>query len=170
MRAALLLLLAAGSVRAEGIELLEPDLVRQMEAMERAVGRAFRSADGTKPAAVSAARAIFLPGYGAVFSVEVNLVPTANASPFRRSYTPAEVNAVNLRKRAALEPLRRGMRRILIAEGPSLTDLRPDLQVTLAVSLFHFPWEDRTGLPSQVVISATRGRLAPDTVLTTRYY
>lgn len=170
MRGALILLLAVGSLGAEGFELLEPNLVRQMETMERAIDRAFRSADGTKPAAISATRAIFLPAYGAVFSIEINLAPSANPSPFRRSYTSEEVRAINLRKRAALEPLRRGMRQILIAEGPSLTDLRPDFQVTLAVSLFHFPWEDRTGLPSQVVISATRGRLSPDTVLTTRHY
>lgn len=168
--AAALALLAAVPLGAEGPELLEPHLVRQMEAVEAVVDREFRSADGSRPSAISAARAIFLPGYGSVFLVEVNLAPAANASPFRRSYTAREIREINLRKRAALEPLRRRMRRILLSEGPSLTHLAPDLQVALAVTLFHFPWEDRTGLPSQVVVSSVRGRLGPETALTTRHY
>lgn len=170
MRTLAILLLAAASLPGQGIELLEPRLVRQMDAVERTIDRAFRSADGSRPAAISATRAIFLPGYGAVFSVEVNLVPTANPSPFRRSYTENEVQEINLRKRTALEPLREEMRALLIEQGPTLTRLPADLQVALAVSLFHFPWEDRTGLPSQVVLSTSRDRLAPEPILTTRYY
>lgn len=170
MRVAWLALLLAGSLGGAEIELLEPGLMRQMEEMESAVDRSFRSADGTRPAAISATRGIYLPGYGAVFSVEVNLAPVANASPFRRSYTSEEIRALNVRKRAALEPLRQRMREILIREGSALTDLPPDLQVTLAVSLFHFPWEDRSNLPSQIVIGAPRVRLSGDSLLTTRYY
>jgi hypothetical protein len=170
MRRPLIALALAGTLGAGEIELLEPSLVRQMEQMESAVDRSFRSADGTRPAAISATRGIYLPGYGAVFSVEVNLVPMANPSPFRRSYTSEEIRDLNLRKRAALGPLRSRMRDILIQEGSLLTDLPPDLQVTLAISLFHFPWEDRSNLPSQVVIGAPRVHLSGDTVLTTRYY
>lgn len=172
MRGPLLALLLAGPMGAAEIELLEPSLVLQMDAMESAVDRSFRSPDGTRPAAISATRGIYLPGYGTVFSVEVNLVPMANPSPFRRSYTSEEIRDLNQRKRAALEPLRRRMREILIREGSALTDLPPDLQVTLAVSLFHFPWEDRSDLPRQVVIGAPRARLrlSGDTLLTTRHY
>lgn len=170
MRALLAALLLASHGWALDLELLEPELVRQMGEVEDAVDRSFRSADGSRPAAISATRGIYLPGYGAVFSVEVNLVPLANASPFRRSYTAAEIRDINLRKRAAIEPLRRRMRQILIEEGLTLTDLSADLQVTLAVTLFHFPWEDRTSLPSQIVVGAARGRLSGNTILTTRYY
>ena len=81
MRVAWLALLLAGSLGAAEIELLEPGLMRQMEEMESAVDRSFRSADGTRPAAISATRGIYLPGYGAVFSVEVNLVPVGERQP-----------------------------------------------------------------------------------------
>jgi len=151
------------------IELLEPDLVGQMEAVERAVDRRFRRAsDGAT--AISATRGIYLPGYGIVFSIEVNLEPTANLSPFRRSYSADEIQRLNLRKREGLEPLRRKMRMALVDLGPSLTELAPELQVAFAASLFHFPWEDRTELPSQIVIAAARGALSGETTLTTRYY
>ena len=62
------------------------------------------------------------------------------------------------------------MREVLVAEGPRLTKLAPGLEVTLAVSLFHFPWEDRTQLPKQIVIGTARGTLSGETVLTTRHY
>ena len=62
------------------------------------------------------------------------------------------------------------MRDILVAQGPGLTNLAPGLEVSLAVSLFHFPWEDRTQLPKQIVIGAARGTLSGETVLTTRHY
>ncbi len=170
MRAALLALLACGPLAAQGLDLMEPALTRQMDAMERQVDRAFRSADGSHPVATGATRGIYLPGYGAVFSVEVNLAPTASLSPFRRSYAAEEILALNRRKRRGLEPLRGKMRQILIEHGTGLTGLGPDLQVALAVTLFHFPWEDRTELPRQIVIAAKRGALAPEPTLTTRHY
>ena len=170
MRIPLVALLLAAPLAADNIELLEPGLVRQMEAVERAVDRSFRSTASGQPAAVGAARGIYLPGYGVVFSIEVNLSPTANLSPFRRSYSEDEIRDLNLRKRAGLEPLRQQMRDILVAEGPGLTNLAPGLEVALAVSLFHFPWEDRTQLPKQIVIGAARGTLSGETVLTTRHY
>ena len=170
MRRVLIALLLAAPLGAADIELMEPELVRQMEAMERAVDRSFRPVAGDRPVAISSTRGIFLPGYGVVFSVEVNLVPTASPSPFRRSYTAEEIGDLNRRKRDALEPLRRRMREVLVRQGAALTDLAADLQVTLAVSLFHFPWEDRSDLPSQVVIGSSRAGLADGSLLITRHY
>ena len=170
MRAALLAIVACASLTAQGLELLEPSLTQQLDAMERRVDREFRSADGSRPVATGTTRSIYLPGYGAVFSVEVNLAPTANLSPFRRSYSAEEIRELNERKQGGLEPLRRKMRQILVEHGPALTGLAPDLQVALAVTLFHFPWEDRTQLPSQIVVAARRGALAQEPILTTRHY
>ena len=170
MRVALVALLLAAHSGAADIELMEPGLVRQMEAMEMAVDRNFRPVAGDRPVAISSTRGIFLPGYGVVFSVEVNLVPMASPSPFRRSYTAEEVSDLNRRKREALEPLRHRMREVLLREGAALTDLAADLQVTLAVSLFHFPWEDRSDLPSQIVIGSSRAGLVDGSMLITRHY
>ncbi len=170
MRRLLALAVVALPLWPADMELLEPNLVRQIENVEAAVDRSFRPTGTDRATAVGVTRGIYLPGYGAVFSVEVNLVPTANLSPFRRSYTAAEIQALNERKRQMLDGLRRTMRRLLVEEGPTLSDLKPDLQVALAVSLFHFPWEDRTGLPSQVVMGAARGDLSNESMLVTRHY
>jgi hypothetical protein len=43
--------------------------------------------------------------------------------------------------------LKQQMREMLIASAASLENLPPNEQVVLAVSLFHYSWEDYSGLP-----------------------
>jgi hypothetical protein len=51
------------------------------------------------------------------------------------------------------------MRQLLMASAASLENLPPNEQVVLAVSLFHYSWEDYSGLPSQIVMQADRQKL-----------
>ena len=52
------------------------------------------------------------------------------------------------------------MREMLAASAASLTALPADNQVAVAVTLFYFSWEDRTGLPSQILMQASKKSLA----------
>lgn len=144
---------------------------KQIASMEKAVDKYFRSIS-VVPAIpmIGTARGVYLAGYGAVFSVEINLVPVANVSPFRSAYSEEEKRQLNARKRQRLEDLERMMREILTREGAALTEVGAEEQVALAVSLFYFPWEDLTQLPRQVVMAGARGELASAADLRTRYY
>ena len=51
------------------------------------------------------------------------------------------------------------MREMLIASAVSLENLPPTEQVVLAVTLFHYSWEDSSGLPAQIVMQAERQKL-----------
>jgi hypothetical protein len=51
------------------------------------------------------------------------------------------------------------MREMLVASASSLENLPPSEQVVLAVSLFHYSWEDYTGIPNQIVMQAPRQQL-----------
>ena len=62
------------------------------------------------------------------------------------------------------------MREALLQAGAGLTKIGADERVALAVSLFHFPWEDLTQLPKQVVMTGARDELASAESLSTRYY
>jgi len=48
---------------------------------------------------------------------------------------------------------------MLVAGAASLENLPPGEQIVLAVSLFHYSWEDYSGLPSQIVMQAERQKL-----------
>jgi hypothetical protein len=104
-------------------------------------------------------RGVYLEGYGAVFSAELNLIMSPNISPFHQSFTKIEIARVHDRKVQRLPLLKQQMREMLVASAVSLENLPPSEQVVLAVSLFHYSWEDYSGLPSQIVMQAERQKL-----------
>lgn len=104
-------------------------------------------------------RGVYLDGYGVVFSTELNLIVSPNLNPFHQSFTKIEISRVHDRKLRQLPVLKQNMREMLIASAASLENLPPSEQVVLAVSLFHYSWEDYSGLPSQIVMQAERQKL-----------
>ena len=104
-------------------------------------------------------RGVYLEGYGAVFSIEVNLILSPNVSPFHPAFSKMEIARIHERKVQRLPLLREKMREMLIASAASLENEPPSEQVVLAVSLFHYSWEDYSGLPSQIVMQAERQKL-----------
>lgn len=104
-------------------------------------------------------RGIYLDGYGAVFTAEVNLVASAVMSPFRPEFTRAEKEKLRIRKGDRVPVLKQQMRDALIQAGPVLEGVAQDEQVVLGVSIFYFKWEETTGLPVQVVMRAPRKAL-----------
>jgi hypothetical protein len=104
-------------------------------------------------------RGVYLEGYGAVFSTELNLIVSPNISPFHQSFTKIEKARIHDRKLQRLPVLKQQMRQMLIASAAALENLPPSEQVVLAVTLFHYSWEDYSGLPSQIVMQAERQKL-----------
>jgi len=148
---------------------VRPDAIRdEMATVERSINGSFQRID--VPSSVmllTAARGAYLEGFGTVFTLEVNLVPIANVSPFQRLYSEEQKRQLNIRKRARLEDLESDARGMLIAEVGKLASLPPRENVALVISLFHFGWEDLTKLPSQFVMQAEKRTLLdlakPDT-------
>ena len=104
-------------------------------------------------------RGAYLGGYGAVFTMEVNLVPVAGLSPFRPAYSPQEIQNLNRQKREKLGVLKTGLRQLLVEQAPGLVQVPPNEKIAIVVTLFNYNWEDTTHLPSQIVMQATRQAL-----------
>jgi len=104
-------------------------------------------------------RGVYLESYGAVFSTELNLIVSPNLSPFHQSFGKIEIARIHERKLQRLPALKQKMREMLWASAESLETMPPGEQVVVAVSLFHYSWEDYTGLPSQIVMQAERQKL-----------
>ncbi len=101
-------------------------------------------------------RGVYLDGYGAVFSAEVNLVLTAGLSPFRPRVTKEEVAQVKQQKLQRLPELRACMKDALISAALSMDMVPPEEQIVLAVSLFRHSWEDVNGVPQQILMQVAR--------------
>jgi hypothetical protein len=128
-----------------------------LKAVERAIDDRITQMTARQPfVLLGTTRGAYLPGYGAIFSLEVNLVPVAGVSPFRPAYTAQEIQNINRQKREKLGALRAGLRPLLVDQAASLSHLPAGEKVALIVTLFNHHWEDTTGLPSQIVLQAAR--------------
>ena len=108
---------------------------------------------------LGATRGVYLEGFGAVFSTELNLIVSPNVNPFHQTFTKIEIARVHDRKVRQLPLLKQKMREMLLASAVSMENLPPSEQVVLAVSLFHYSWEDASGMPGQIVMQAERQKL-----------
>ena len=101
-------------------------------------------------------RALYLQGYGTVMTAELDLVRTPVPTPFHQTITPTEKTTVHQHKITNLALLKKTMQEMWQDAAANLTSQPDTEQVVLAVRLFYRTWEDRTGLPEQIVMKGTR--------------
>ena len=105
------------------------------------------------------ARGVYLDGYGAVFTAEVNLVNSPGLSPFHQKFTPEELARTHSKKVERVVKLKDLMKTMLVSAAAELRSVPMNEQIVLGVSLFNYHWETTAGLPSQIVMQATRQQL-----------
>jgi hypothetical protein len=105
---------------------------------------------------LGATRGLYLDGFGAVFTTELSLIVTPHANPFRQQITKEEAALVHQRKLARLPLLKQAMAEMMRTSAVALVQIPDGQQIVLAVRLLYLPYEDTTGLPAQVLMSATR--------------
>src|SRR5579872_521758 len=104
-------------------------------------------------------RGVYLEGYGAVFTSEVNLMLSANISPFQTSMPKEYIVKLRQRKLERVPILKKSMQEEMMAMASSLDAVPANEQIVLGVTLLYHPWEDTTGLPSQILMQAERQKL-----------
>jgi hypothetical protein len=102
-------------------------------------------------------RGLYVNGFGAIFTSEVDLVNSPALGLFRNTISPEEKAAIHKRKLAHVQMLQQTMRDMVLslAASPALNMAESD-QIVVAVRLVYRPWEDTTGLPGQIVMHADR--------------
>lgn len=107
---------------------------------------------------IGPARGVYLDNYGAVFTVEVNLVhnPTSlmHATP-----SPAEVTGAHQKKLERIPILEKALREALVSAASSLEGVPGDETVTIVAFVTHYPWENSTGIPAQLTVQASKNKL-----------
>ena len=104
-------------------------------------------------------RGVYLDGYGAVFTAEVNLSQSANISPFQQTIPKEYAAKLRLRKMDRVPLLKKSMQEEMLAMATSLDGVPPHEQIVLGVTLFYFKWENTSNLPSQIIMQAERQKL-----------
>ncbi|HWY47949.1 MAG TPA: hypothetical protein VNX70_11240 [Bryobacteraceae bacterium] len=135
----------------------KPKVTRTMiEAMEKSVDGKLQKLFSPDPVEVLGVQGGYINGYGAVFMSEINLAPAAGITPFHPTVSPDEIKRTHDRKVQRIAALRNSMRDMLVDSAASLDSVPADEQVALGVSLFYWTWENREGLPAQIVMHAPK--------------
>ncbi len=142
-----------------------PNVNRGMiEAMQHSLDNKLSGLWPQDPAEVlGLSQGTYIRGYGAIFLGEVNIAPAPGITPFHPSVTPDEIRRTHDKKVQRLAAIRTAMRSMLVDSARSLDSVPPEEQVALGLSLFYWKWENRDGLPAQIVMHAPRkALLQPD--------
>ena len=106
-------------------------------------------------------RGVYLEGYGAVFTAEINLV----AGPVLGIMTPPrtldDISKHKQKKVARLPELRKALQQALaeLAASPEMAAVPPDQQIVMVAFLSHYPWEDLAGLPAEIMMQGPKQKL-----------
>ncbi len=112
----------------------------------------------TPSALVGTTRGIYLEGYGAVFTAEME--PVTDGTSLMNSVLRPEQKVEVLKKKVGRIPdLRKAMESALVETAASLDSVPLDEQVVLEVVIDRFLWEDGKGYPAELMVQAPRRKL-----------
>jgi hypothetical protein len=103
---------------------------------------------------------LYIDGVGVVFTSEISLTYAPMANPFQQVFPPeykARVHDTELRQ---LPVLRAEMKRFILDASGVLDSLPAKERIIVGVKISHQIWEDRSGLPDQLVMQASKSQLA----------
>jgi hypothetical protein len=109
-------------------------------------------------AVVGPTRAVYLDGYGAVFTAEVSLA-YSGISPMHAVLTPPEKVAVAKTKNERVPQLKNALEEALMNSAASLDPLPGNEQVVIEVILDRYDWEDKPAYPAEMIIQGTKQKL-----------
>jgi len=102
------------------------------------------------------ARGISLEGYGIVFTAELSLVMAPGQSPFMPTIPAALKEKIRQRKIERLPKLKEVMKDMMRTTANTFIQIPLEQQIVFCVRFLYEPWEDRTGMPSQILMKADR--------------
>ncbi len=137
-------------------ELSQADM-RNIPKLEATFEDAVKALDSRDPfIPLGACSGIYVKGYGVVFTTPLDLMATPRVTPFSQVITKTQIDDVRKIKLAHVPLLRSAMQKSLAEAARALPSLPENEKIVMAVRIFYLDWEVRAGLPSQIVLSATR--------------
>jgi hypothetical protein len=133
----------------------------EVTAVERTMNQTLSAGPADPYELLGTARGTYLNGYGALFTVELDLINAGSLSPnpFRPKVSPQELANVHERKEKNLKVLRDQMRTLMVNAGSTLDGMPPNEHVTMEAFLFYYSWENPKGLPTRVTMTAEKQKL-----------
>jgi len=152
----LLLAVAASTIASDTPRVSRDQLIAVEKSLD---SRYTKLWDDVPVAVLGLTRGIYLEGYGAVMTSEVDLVAGPTLLFMRGPLNKDEVEKFRQKKIGRVPELRRAMRQALIDSAASLDTVPLDEQIVVVAMLSKYPWEDFKGLPHQIMMQAQKKKL-----------
>jgi len=103
-------------------------------------------------------RGVYLEGFGAVFTVEVNLVMNP-ISLMNTRLTKDDIAKIRQKKLDRMPVLTKNLKEAMVSMAASIDTIPPEEQIAIVAFVDHYPWEDIAGMPVQITLQAQRKKL-----------
>lgn len=111
-------------------------------------------------ALLGSTKGTFLPDYGAVFNLEVNVYQIRTISPFDlRPHTDKELNEAYNRMMQRIDSLKGLLVKAIGEHGSSVQQLKPEDNLTLIVHFFGADGDGKRNFPSQLVLNVKKSAI-----------
>ena len=140
-----LALLAAPTVRRELLASLEKGFAQSLTASQMRI--------------LGYPSAIYIDGYGVVYTSEVNLSFSPMVDPFQQTIPPQIKARTQAAEQLQLPILRNEMRQLLLRSAVTLDTLPPAEQIVVGVKISLQNWQDKGGVPVQIVMQGQKSKL-----------
>jgi hypothetical protein len=131
-----------------------------MTAYERQFAGGIISASKEPPSftIIDPPRAFYLDNFGIMMTSEISLVPGITLTMFR----VVDKEDIQVHRRKVMErlPVLREQMKLALFDGATRFDTLDERdRLAVAVTVYHFAWEDTTEIPSQIVMQGTKKAL-----------
>ena len=152
----LLLAVAASTIASDAPRVSRDQLVAVEKLLDSHYARLW---EDNAVAVLGPTRGIYLEGYGAVLTSDIDVVAGPTMLFIRGPLTKEEVETFRKKKIGRLPDLRKAMRQALLDSAASLDNVPAEEQIVVVTFLSRYPWEDVKGLPKQIMMQAQRKKV-----------
>jgi hypothetical protein len=155
----------AGWRRAAGAAAEPPDadrgaLRKQVQQFQETLNRDLQTTFEHPFSLLQDAKGIYLPHYGVVFHMELNLAPLRTLNAFDvRPYTEQELQQARENKLQRIRELKNHLSDLLRQHASELAAVPVEQSVAIVVHLFNLSSERTEGLPMQIIVEVPRSAL-----------
>jgi hypothetical protein len=103
-------------------------------------------------------RGVYLDGYGAVFTAEVELM-VSPLSMMHPVMSKEEIVRYHQKKLERVPTLKKALREAIVSTAASLDTVPPDEEIVMVIFLARHQWEDTTNVPVQIKIEGKKKAL-----------
>jgi hypothetical protein len=152
----LLLAIAASTIASDAPRVSRDQLVAVEKSLDSRYAKLW---DDTQIVVLGPTRGIYLEGYGAVMTSEVDVVAGPTLVFMRGPLNKDEIEKFRQKKIGRVPDLRKAVRQALIDSAASLDNVPAEEQIVVVAMLSKYPWEDFKGLPHQIMMQAQKKKL-----------